>query len=164
MTIRKIVSGLLVAAAAVCASTVGAVATGDFKSGNWTGYAVFNNNGFSLCRMSASYTNSYKLTFGISRTESVLIAISNSTWTLNNVGNEVSMRLQIDDLPALVRQARVIDKITVALNFTDSDYFYQRLRSGRSLRIAVGTASRSFSLQGTSAALNRLLTCVRTYK
>jgi hypothetical protein len=160
---KKMMFALALLVVGLGASAPKAYAVGDFSSGNWRGYAVIENGRFSLCRMSANYSNNYSLVFGITGDGNLLFALANSTWNLN-VGNRPEMRLQIDRGPALVREGRIIDRITVAMFMTDRDSIYNQVRYGSNIRVSVGTATESFTLQGTYNALQSLLACAARYR
>lgn len=160
---RRILFALAMVIAGLSATTPKAYAIGDFTSGNWRGYAVIDNGRFSLCRMSAGYSNGYSLVFAISGNGRLLFSVAKTDWNYR-VGSTATIRIQIDNNAPVYRTAEVVDKITVASVIDDRVSFFNSLRYGNRFAIEVGNIKTSFTLQGTYNALQSLLACAARYR
>jgi hypothetical protein len=134
-----------------------------FISGAWAGYAYRNvNNPYGGCFVAAPRPGATALGFFIATSATtpmnLQMAITNRAWNLA-VGRDYAMAYWVDNNERLSVTGRATSKTVVLFDIEDTTEIFERFRAGNTLNILGEGRLVSFSLSGTSAALDRLREC-----
>lgn len=134
-----------------------------FNVGAWAGYAYRNaNNPYGGCFVAAPRPGATALGFFIVTSPNTpmnfQMAITNRAWNLT-VGRDYAMAYWVDNNERLSVTGRAASKTLVQFDIEDTAEIFERFRAGNTLNILGEGRLVSFSLSGTSAALDRLREC-----
>jgi hypothetical protein len=135
-----------------------------FAAGSWAGWGFRNNsNQYGGCLVVAPRPGRTRLTFAFTTNVNFQMAVTNTAWNLR-VGNEYSMAYWVDGQEPLSVTGRATAKDLVEFDLEDSNEVFERFRTGNTLHVLGEGRRVSFSLSGTSAALDRLRECYDRYR
>jgi hypothetical protein len=134
-----------------------------FAAGAWVGYGFRNvTNPYGGCLVQAPRPGRTALGFYITTSAATPInfqmAVANNTWNLT-VGREYAMAYWVDSNERLSVTGRATSKTIVEFDIEDTVEIFERFRVGSTLNILGEGRLVTFSLSGTSAALDRLREC-----
>jgi hypothetical protein len=132
---------------------------GAFQIQGWSGGARFDRTrqSFSHCAVSTVY-GGITLSFVLSSDNEFRIEIGADDWTLRPGGDYVATLMIDHRAIQAIASARSAKQMTV--EFGPDDEIIKELRDGQFLRVLAEHIGISFSLAGSSQALQRLRTCV----
>src|SRR5262249_50892292 len=149
---------LLVTAFALFASTGLAAA---FDVAGWDVQPLRSDGGgFLGCTMAASYDDGTRAGLMVIPGEGWAITMSNRKWSIRK-GYKTPARVLVDGNTVANGTATAIDANFLVLPLEGAEA-YQALQAGRAMRIITQAGSVSLSLSGTRAAMDAVLTCVRS--
>jgi hypothetical protein len=134
-----------------------------FKIGNWNGGAFAGpDRRFTHCAASASYASGIKMLFSINRQYQWNVGFLNPEWRLKT-GSVYDLAFSIDGGDPISVRGQAINTSHAVIELADSAQLFNRFRRGLQLRVATVNTVLTFNLEGTSAMLAQLHTCVRQY-
>lgn len=132
-----------------------------FVSGNWSGKALLDNDGkFSRCAMTANYKSGSNLIFDVDPQFSWRLWVQNPNWNLS-AGNSVAAIILVDGKNSIPVNASAVGKDLVMIPLMTDKYVVENMRRGHFMEFVAGSVRLPFSLQGTNAAIAKLVECVR---
>ena len=135
-----------------------------FQIQGWSGGPRFNpgRRGFSHCAVSTVY-GGVGLTFALTATDEFRIEIGADDWHLKAGGDYVAT-LMIDHHEPIQTIAAARSDKRMVVDFGADEEIMKALREGMFLRVLSEQIGISFSLTGSSQALQRLRGCVTEYR
>lgn len=135
-----------------------------FAAGAWVGWGIRSaNNADGGCVVVAPRPGRTRLAFAITTNVNFQMAVTNTAWNLT-VGRDYSMAYWIDNEAPLSVTGRATTKDVVEFDLEDTSEVYERFRTGNTLNLLGEGRRVTFSLSGTSAALDRLRECFERYR
>ena len=137
---------------------------GGFQVQGWTGAAFLDGRrrALSHCAVWTSY-GGVGLTFALAPDDQFRIEIGSDDWRLRPGGDYVATLMIDHREPLQIIAAAQSDKRMV-VEFGPDDGIIKELRDGLFLRVLAEHIGISFSLSGSSQALQRLRSCVNEYR
>lgn len=156
MRIAKTIVLLLIAV--LMSQPVAAKSRKVFKSGNWTGMAVYQKSGrFAACTIIARYVSGTLIAMSVTPSNSWVIALKRKGGYPS--GRQFATRLYIDKKLIHRGTARSLKSGIVRLPIPGTKKVINALRQGRVLRLVTSGGSSSYKLSGTRAAIARMIRC-----
>lgn len=133
-----------------------------FKVGNWTAGAYARDGRFTHCAASAGYGSGITMLFSINRRYQWSMGFANRDWRLTP-GAVYNLAFAIDEGQAIHARGEAINPSHAIVQLADSVDLFNRFRRGHVLRVAAADRIFTFNLEGTSAMLAQLYSCVQQY-
>lgn len=131
-----------------------------FSSGNWSGAAYDNDaREFNSCGMYASYKNGISLHFTLFRDWRWWIGFQSQDWNLQ-AGKSYPITYWIDGYAVRSASAKALATNLAAVVMPDDFQLFTQFRRGLLLTVLSEGHTFKFHLEGTSAALQELASCV----
>jgi hypothetical protein len=136
----------------------------DFVVAGWRGAAYDAPDGaFHHCAMSAPYRSGISLIYYIDREENFSFRLTNDRWRLRT-GETYPVSYWIDGMRPRSAVAHALDPQVVTIRIDDPVRIFPLMRRGVMLTVQAAGQQMRFRLDGTSAALERLGSCVRAHR
>ncbi|MPZ39763.1 MAG: hypothetical protein GEU95_17225 [Rhizobiales bacterium] len=132
-----------------------------FKVGNWNG-AFARDGRFTHCAASANYGSGISMLFSINRQYQWSMGFANRAWRLTP-GEVYNLAFAIDGGEPTHARGEAINPSHAVVQLADSASLFSRFRRGFVLRVAAANQVFTFNLEGTSAMLAQLHSCVQQY-
>jgi hypothetical protein len=132
------------------------------QSGNWSGGAYDEKGQFSYCVVQSGYRSGITLYFSVSPNFTWRLAMSHPQWQLP-LNQAVPVSLWVDQAGPYQLQARSVSAIVAAAELPATNDMFNLLRNGNRLAIRAQGTDYIFNLDGTNAALQELVNCVRRF-
>ena len=165
--LRPVISAVLAAVAVAFANPAAPraqEAVDAFQVQGWSGGAYFDprTHAFNRCAVSTSY-GGVALGFALNPKYELQIEIGSEDWRLKSGGDYVAS-LMIDNREPLQIIASARSDKTLVAEFGADDDMMKELRDGQFLRVLAEHIGISFSLNGSSQALQQLRGCVNAHR
>lgn len=159
--------GVLAVIATVVASAATAVmaqssSLRSFKIGNWSGGAFARDGRFTHCAASASYGSGITMLFSINRNYQWNIGFASRDWRLTP-GTTYDLAFAIDDREPIYARGEAINASHAVVQLAGSVALFDRFRRGHMLKVTGGNQVLTFNLDGSSAMLAHLFSCVQQH-
>ncbi len=160
--LRRALFVALIAAFAAAAAPAGAqIQRRDaFKEGNWQGFASYDGIGFTHCVVSAPPANGWTMLITMRDPANLRLAFGNDKLALK-AGNTIELKLTPDLKPEVTQRFSVINPKLMFVATEPESAWFKEIRQARTLKLAIGSASQTFTLGALDAAVNKLADCVR---
>jgi hypothetical protein len=134
----------------------------NFQVANWYAgaYSFDGTRTFSHCAGGTTYNSGITVIFSIDRGYAWSMGFLNPQWRLAK-GHQYDIAFSIDDSPPIYAKAYAVSSEQAQVDLADSSELFSRFRRGNMLQVSSANQVFSFSLNGTSALLPALLTCVQ---
>jgi hypothetical protein len=134
----------------------------NFQVANWYAgaYSFDGTRTFSHCAGGTTYNSGITVIFSINRGYAWSMGFWNPQWRLAK-GDQYDIAFSIDGSPTIYAKAYAVTSEQAQAALADSSELFSRFRRGNMLQVSSANQVFSFSLNGTSALLPALLTCVQ---